>query len=587
MNKQFLYFTAFCLITSLNAQDASMKQAKKEAKKVANEQMSHLKDQLSKDKLNFSEQDVLPEEDQGRKFDAKTADKQFNHAQDHAGTSELNRFLKTTQKPSLLDANEDFLVQGHSIIQDPNSSLELKTINTMTTPEEESIETCQEAGTYQIDFEQHLIVQATPAIKQSIKHCKGHQGSKSHSNPTSAKEHVSSKKEQFKKDPTLTSYEVHRNESKVSWSWTHKDNIATCDNYALEKQVLQEGSETESWETDQAESLQTVESNPSCKLLFSKILKGPETHIINGKSVHRDIWARQLLFLCEPDSDSKCATLRKQGAVLVSKKCLDTNVFGECDEWEKSYDLGKKGAFQQTVADFEKEALWGIQNEFNNVYEKSIDFGQTLATLSAFSEMEHTLETRGETQSSDFHDKVQIFKGENLKCQKSFLEGSVFDCCKKMEGVAVNIKLASCKSEEKCLAKYRHEGKCHFVGSQKVKLGTVTEHVYCCFPSKLARILHEHGRQQLGIKWGKAEKPKCRGLTLDELQKIDFSKIDLSEVIEDIKVDKTSLTKKLEQSIGSLQAQVQSQIEQKRKEQQRDNPNHTSEYLASPGDHYE
>ena len=57
---------------------------------------------------------------------------------------------------------------------------------------------------------------------------------------------------------------------------------------------------------------------------------------------------------------------------------------------------------------------------------------------------------------------------------------------------------------------------------------------YCCFPSKLGRIINEQGKVQLGQSWGDAEHPQCGGFTIAELQSLDFSKMDLSEFYADI-----------------------------------------------------
>ena len=62
----------------------------------------------------------------------------------------------------------------------------------------------------------------------------------------------------------------------------------------------------------------------------------------------------------------------------------------------------------------------------------------------------------------------------------------------------------------------------------------------CCFASKLARIINEQGRPQLGIGWGSPEAPDCRGLSPEEFQSIDFSQIDLSEYIDDMEVKSQS-----------------------------------------------
>lgn len=77
---------------------------------------------------------------------------------------------------------------------------------------------------------------------------------------------------------------------------------------------------------------------------------------------------------------------------------------------------------------------------------------------------------------------------------------------------------------------------CHLVGVKKIKkafgLFTKKINVYCCFNSILARIIHEQGRPQLGIGWGNAYLPNCRGFTPEELASIDFSRIDLREYMQ-------------------------------------------------------
>lgn len=75
--------------------------------------------------------------------------------------------------------------------------------------------------------------------------------------------------------------------------------------------------------------------------------------------------------------------------------------------------------------------------------------------------------------------------------------------------------------------------KCSYLGSycdQKV-LGMciVKKKAYCCYDSPLARIVVEQGVKQLGRSQGAAKSPQCDGLTLAELERLDWDKIDLSE----------------------------------------------------------
>jgi F-type Type IV secretion system, TraN len=62
---------------------------------------------------------------------------------------------------------------------------------------------------------------------------------------------------------------------------------------------------------------------------------------------------------------------------------------------------------------------------------------------------------------------------------------------------------------------------------------------YCCFNSKMGRIIHQQGRAQLSsvAGFGTPEAPNCRGLTPEEFQSIDFSKIDFSEYYGDLVPD--------------------------------------------------
>lgn len=62
---------------------------------------------------------------------------------------------------------------------------------------------------------------------------------------------------------------------------------------------------------------------------------------------------------------------------------------------------------------------------------------------------------------------------------------------------------------------------------------------FCCFNSKMGRIIHQQGRAQLNsvTGFGTPEAPNCRGLTPEEFQSIDFSKIDFSDYYGDLVPD--------------------------------------------------
>jgi len=101
---------------------------------------------------------------------------------------------------------------------------------------------------------------------------------------------------------------------------------------------------------------------------------------------------------------------------------------------------------------------------------------------------------------------------------------------------------------------------CHYVGTKsKKRFGFVTQrwNVYCCFNSILARIIHEQGRPQIGMGWGSANSPNCRGFTTQELASLDFSKIDLSEYVQYV-THKTELsTADIERITNDVKAKIQ------------------------------
>lgn len=98
----------------------------------------------------------------------------------------------------------------------------------------------------------------------------------------------------------------------------------------------------------------------------------------------------------------------------------------------------------------------------------------------------------------------------------------------------VNI-IWECEEKEFELGAKKETRQCHFVGSYCASevLGSCVEkrEAYCCFGSVVARIIQESARDQLGLGWGDVKSPTCEGITPDQLAKMDWSRVDLSEWI--------------------------------------------------------
>ena len=124
---------------------------------------------------------------------------------------------------------------------------------------------------------------------------------------------------------------------------------------------------------------------------------------------------------------------------------------------------------------------------------------------------------------------MRFFTGERRACTIRLF--GLANCCTD-SGVLVG--LANCSAEEAELAEERHSGNTHYLGrycAKRTFFGVCIRRAraWCVFGSKLGRILQEQGRAQLGVGWS-----DCRGLSVAEVERIDFDRLDLSEFTEDL-----------------------------------------------------
>lgn len=138
-----------------------------------------------------------------------------------------------------------------------------------------------------------------------------------------------------------------------------------------------------------------------------------------------------------------------------------------------------------------------------------------------------------------------------------------FDPYSFMLSVAIMViqDLLSCEQPEQILAMKRGQNLCVEIGtycSKKVlKICVERTKSFCCYNSRLARIINEQGRAQIGKGWGGAENPNCSGFTPTEFAAIDFSRIDLSEFTAEIMANVRM------PDVGAMGQQIQSSVQQK------------------------
>lgn len=100
--------------------------------------------------------------------------------------------------------------------------------------------------------------------------------------------------------------------------------------------------------------------------------------------------------------------------------------------------------------------------------------------------------------------------------------------------------ILSCPDAEQVTAMKRDASLCVALGeycSRRlpiIRTCIETTQSYCCFNSRLARLINEQGLAQVGRGFGSATSPSCSGFSVPELQALDFARMDLSEFYAEI-----------------------------------------------------
>lgn len=253
----------------------------------------------------------------------------------------------------------------------------------------------------------------------------------------------------------------------------------------------------------------------------------PQTRLIDGVPVTAACWAWRRDYEClEHLAGNDCADLEANGACrFVREECLSDEE--PCLTRERIYECplpaGESGDTQY-VCDGDVYCIDGscetIAREANN------EFKDAVTALHAMDE------ARGQFDP----ETLTLFKGTRNTCSSKVF--GVLNCCKGkgfplIPGISLLVAMG-CDRAEVLLHERDAQGLCAYVGTycSDSFLGAclTKKKVYCCFESKLSRILQEQGRAQLPKPWGKPKTETCAGFTLDEFARLDLSQMDFSEV---------------------------------------------------------
>lgn len=256
---------------------------------------------------------------------------------------------------------------------------------------------------------------------------------------------------------------------------------------------------------------------------------GPKTVTYGGKSftLNSDCWSYKDTYVSQSADNGSCQQyMNNKACTLVGTVCQEP-VKGLCLREQASFSCQKvlSGTAQLcgTALICASGECDQIQNDKANRFQKAVS---ALAAVAA----------AGKDVAERNDVNVRAFTGKRYTCRKA---AAGFSNCCKGGGWGSDVGLAHCDSEEKALGKAKSRNLTIYVGSycsNKV-LGVCLQkkEAYCVFDSKLAKIVQEQGRGgQLRIGFGSAKNSDCRGITVDELQAINFDRLNFADFYSDL-----------------------------------------------------
>jgi conjugal transfer mating pair stabilization protein TraN len=260
--------------------------------------------------------------------------------------------------------------------------------------------------------------------------------------------------------------------------------------------------------------------------MISDVCVDSEDKIVDGFNVSRECWHQVETYQTTSfsvEEEEYCSTLRERGCTYNRDECVLFASSGECLTNTKYFQCTNPAERFVEVCGTQVSCPDGECSGEYLVYEETTEDFQEAAT---------NLEMVKEIAQNFDEDSMTVFTGEDMKCQrKSF---GLSNCCDD-SGWGVDSGLLSCDEEEETLGFARQDAKTHYVGRYTSGgfLDRRRYYVFCVYNSKLARIVIEQGNTQLGKEYGTPRNPICEGFTVEELQRLDFGSMDLSEFYDD------------------------------------------------------
>ncbi|ECQ9992024.1 type-F conjugative transfer system mating-pair stabilization protein TraN [Salmonella enterica] len=273
------------------------------------------------------------------------------------------------------------------------------------------------------------------------------------------------------------------------------------------------------------------------------------------QQVWSDCWEYLDQYLVQSGSNGTCEPLMNDPACTVTgTQCLTQNG-SYCEHEKVNYECQRTFTSGGIICGGEYFCKTGDCSDTDGAGDSGFD--------EAVSKLAGLASAADDVKNGQNAMDVRAFTGKVTSCRKAIAGFS--NCCKD-SGWGQDIGLSACNSEELALGKAKAKKITVSVGERcdREVLGVCLQKskVYCVFEGKLARIIQEQGRRdQLGVGFGSGKNPDCRGITIPELQNINFDLINFSDFYSDLmdnqKIPDSSVMVK--QVKDRIAAQVQQQ----------------------------
>ena len=269
-------------------------------------------------------------------------------------------------------------------------------------------------------------------------------------------------------------------------------------------------------------------SSMLCGAPVTTCTSGPSVEVVNDELVPMECTEERTEWTCaSTEYMSDCGSLETDpGCSLTSSVCYAMDEDGVCGAFEQTYQCGSQDsqAFDATC-EAVNVTVGGVTQSIP--HNTSDDIGhalvgiETLNTLATEFEHDMSLADRLLGNVEDDFD-VQYFSATARRCRVGILR--TINCCRD-SGWALGV-ITDCSEDEVALYGALQAGSAVYMSTycseRLLFVCAERSRRYCTYNSRIARIISEQGQRQL---YGSFS---CRALTQEELDAIDWNRIDFS-----------------------------------------------------------